>query len=418
MSLLLVTLALAFQTDWPQYNGAASDRVSTEALDATGWADGAPTPVWSVETVAGFSSFTIGDGRAYTLVARDIHGDAREVCVALDLESGTEVWSAACGPSIEYDGGGNAGAGDNTGGDGPRTTPSYADGRVFVLDSNLVLIALDAKTGQVQWQHALLEEFDGRNIRWQNGASPLVEGGRVFVAGGGEDRSLLAFDAATGDVEWAAFDERMTHATPVAATLHGVRQVIFYVQSGLVAVAPDTGAELWRAPYKYKVSSAASPVVHGDMVFLSAGYGVGGGTYRIDEDGGAFSAELLWQTPNKQINHWSTPVCKDGFLYGMFSFKKYGEGPLACIDMRTGETQWSTPGFGPGNCIRVGDDIVALSDAGDVVIVEATPAAYNERARASVLRGKCWSSPAFADGQLYVRSTRTGVRLDLTPRAD
>ena len=76
---------------------------------------------------------------------------------------------------------------------------------------------------------------------WGIAASPLVEGGRVFVAGGGPGQSLLAFDAETGEVVWKTGDERMTHATPVAATIHGARQVIFFLQSGLVAVVPETG---------------------------------------------------------------------------------------------------------------------------------------------------------------------------------
>ena len=100
----------------------------------------------------------------------------------------------------------------------------------------------------------------------------------------------------------------------------------------------------------------------------------------------------------------------------MFSFKKYGEGPLQCIELATGDVLWSADGFGPGNCILVGEDLIALSDAGEVVLVEANPDEYRELARAQVLEGKCWSSPIFADGQLYVRSTQEGARIDLSER--
>ena len=113
------------------------------------------------------------------------------------------------------------------------------------------------------------------------------------------------------------------------------------------------------------------------------------------------------------MNHWSTPVAKDGYLYGMFSFKKYGKGPLCCVDIRTGETKWSVDGFGPGNCILVGGDLVALSDRGEVVLVEPNPERYGEIARADVLQGKCWSSPAFAEGELFVRSTKEAAKLRL-----
>ena len=190
-------------------------------------------------------------------------------------------------------------------------------------------------------------------------------------------------------------------------------QVVFYVQSGLVSCDVETGAELWRTEYPFRISSAASPVVYEDMVYVSAGYGVGAGVFRIGHDGEEFVPELMWQLRNKLMNHWSTPVVKDGYLYGMFSFKKYGDGPLKCVEMATGEERWSEDGYGPGNCIIVGDKVVALTDYGEVVVVEATPEAYRELARAELLDGKCWSSPAFADGQVYVRSTREGVRLDL-----
>ncbi len=415
-SLLPLALLLAPTTPeeegWPQYNGDG-DRAAAGVLRTSDWPDGAPPEVWRVATPAGFSSFVLGDGRAYTLVARDGH----EVCVALDVETGAELWASQPLAACDYDGGGGAGAGDNQGGDGPRSTPSFAAGRVFVLDARLGLFALDAETGEPLWERDLVEEFDGRLIRWQNAASPLVEGELVLAAGGGPGESLLAFHVDTGEVAWATGDQLMTHATPTAATIHGVRQVLFLTQPGLVAVAPETGEVLWTADYPYRTSSAASPVVEGDVVFVSAGYGVGGGAFRVARDGDGFAAELLWQKRNDLINHWSTAVCLDGHLYGMFSFKKYGEGPLGCVRLSDGELLWTRDGFGPGNVVAVGDTLLALSDAGELVLVEADPSAYRELARADVLDGKCWSSPAVADGQVYLRSTVEGVRLDLSAEA-
>jgi len=401
---------------WRQYHGPTGDRRGGGEIALTSWPEDGPPVAWRVETNAGFSSFAVAEGRAYTLVLRKVDGKSREVCVALDLSSGKELWASAPMAAPDYDGGGDAGAGENKGGDGPRSTPSVVDGRVHVLDANLGLYAFDAATGETLWHQDLVRDFDGRNIRWQSAASPLIEGEHVLVAGGGKGRSLLAFHRATGEPVWGTADETMTHATPVAATIHGLRQVIFLVQSGLVAVDPQTGDELWRAQYPYSTSSAASPVVSGDLVYVSAGYGVGAGLFRVQREEAGLAAELVWQQRNKLINHWSTPVCVDGYLYGMFSFKKYGEGPLCCVRLSDGETMWSRDGFGPGNVILVGDTVVALADSGEVVLVETTPQSYREVARADVLEGKCWSSPSFAAGQLYLRSTTEGVRLDLSAR--
>jgi outer membrane protein assembly factor BamB len=106
-------------------------------------------------------------------------------------------------------------------------------------------------------------------------------------------------------------------------------------------------------------------------------------------------------------------LCKDGYLYGMFSFKKYGVGPLKCVELATGKVVWEQPGFGAGNVILVGDKLVALADNGTLVVAEATPAAYKEVSRTKAVAGKCWSTPALSDGRIYVRSTKEGACLDV-----
>jgi outer membrane protein assembly factor BamB len=394
--------------DWPQYHGSSGDRNSREEISLKAWPESGPPALWKVDTETGFSSFTVSDQRAFTLVERD----GLETIVALNIEDGEELWATPVGETT-YDGGGDAGASDNKGGDGPRSTPSIDGELVYVFDGSLRLHCFDVKTGNPRWSRDVTEEFEGQELKWQNAASPLVEGDFVFVCGGGKDRAFLAFEKTTGELAWSTGEESMTHATPVAATIHGVRQIIFFVQSGLVSLDQKSGEELWRAEYRYQVSTAASPVVYEDTVYVSAGYGVGAGAYRINKTSSGMQAELLWQKRNDLMNHWSTPVCRDGFLYGMFSFKKYGEGPLCCVNIESGELAWSVPGFGPGNAIAVGETLVALSDAGELVLVELTPTKYTELSRAQVVEGKCWSSPSFAAGSLFVRSTEQGARIDL-----
>jgi outer membrane protein assembly factor BamB len=408
-SLTLFTPILTGCPDWPQYNGSEHDRTVDQTIRKRLWSGSPPTTEWTVATPAGFSSFTLAEGLAYTLVERD----GKETAIALDAGTGKEMWAFAS-DKVKYDGGGGAGTEDNRGGDGPRTCVSYQDGRVFVMTSDLHLHCLDAKTGEMRWDVSLMADYEGRNITWQNAASPLLEGGLVIIGGGGEGQSLLALQQETGELCWKTSDERITHATPIATTIHGVRQVIFYLRSGLVAVRPADGKELWRIEYPYRTSTAASPVVFDDVVYCSAGYGVGAGAFRLSLEDGQWSSESLWRKRNDYMNHWSTPVCKDGYLYGMFSFKDYGDGPMKCVDIRTGEELWSEDGFGPGNCILVGEDLVALTDAGEVVLVESTPEAYREISRAPYLEGKCWSTPTFADGDLFIRSTSQGMRINLS----
>jgi hypothetical protein len=408
---LLVSLTSARTADWPQYRGPHLDGTTTEKLLAA-WPEGGPRQVWKVPTPTGFSSFTVAGGRAFTLVRRNVGGADREVCVAFDAASGKELWASEPFAVCKYDGGADAGGG----GDGPRSTPSVDSDSVYVLDSRLTLACLHVKTGLTVWKKDLFKDHAGRNLSWQGAASPMVDGNLIYVAGGGPGQSLLGVHKKTGNVVWKAHDEKMTHATPVPATIHGVRQIIFFTQSGLVSVAPLTGALLWRHSFPYRTSTAASPIVSGDIVYCSAGYGVGGGAVRVSKEGAGFKAAELWRKPGQVVNHWSTPVVKDGHLYGMFSFKEYGSGPLACVELATGEQKWSQSGFGPGNVILAGGHLLVLGDKGQLVLVDPKPSAYTELARATVVEGKCWSTPVVSGGRVYVRSTREGVCLDLAPR--
>jgi len=193
-----------------------------------------------------------------------------------------------------------------------------------------------------------------------------------------------------------------------------VRQVIFFTQSGLVSCDSKTGREVWRYPFPFKVSTAASPIVYEDIVYCSAGYGVGGGAAKIVKAGSGFQATELWRTPGKTINHWSTPVCKDGYLYGMYGFKEFATEPLKCIEIATGKEMWSQTGFGQGGLSLVGDKLVCQGDAGQIVMVAADPKEYRELAKVKPLDGKCWNLPVVSDGKLFARSTKEIVCLDVS----
>jgi outer membrane protein assembly factor BamB len=401
--------------DWTQFRGPDHDGSSSEKI-LMKWPDAGLRQIWKVPLRDGFSAFTVGGGKVFTLVAREVDGAEQEVCVALDANSGRELWSVPLGIA-KYEGGGNSGTPDNKGGDGPRSTPAYDHGKVYTYSSRMVLQCLDADTGKQIWACNLIKEHAGRNIAWENAASPLIESDLIFVAGGGVGQSLLAFDSRNGHVVWQGQNEMMTHSTPIAATILGQRQIIFYTQSGLVSVAPKTGAVLWRYPFRYSTSTAISPVVSGDIVYCSAAYGIGSGACRISKSANGFAATRLWFQPASVMNsHWSTPVCADGYLYGLFGQKKYGAAPLACVEMATGRVVWSQEGFGPGGCTLVNGHVLVLSDAGDLVLVKATPAAYTEVARSHVLAGKCWNYASISNGRIYARSTKEGVSLDVTPR--
>jgi len=404
----------AIAADWPQYRGPNLDGATSEKVQAP-WPDAGPRQLWKAPLNTGFSTFSVADGKTFTLVTRADSGVKNETCVALDGDTGKELWAAPLGP-MKYDGGGDSGASGNTGGDGPRSTPTVDGDRVYVLAANLVLHCLDVNTGRSVWKKDLVKEYGARNITWQNAASPVLEGNLIFICAGGEGQSLLCFHKGTGAVVWKGQSDRMTHATPIVTTIHGHRQVIFLTQSGLVSVVPGTGQVLWRYKFPYSTSTAASPVVGGDIVYCSAGYGVGAAAVRIAKAGEQFKVSELWRKPNQLMNHWSTPVYHDGHIYGLFGFKKYEQVPLKCVELATGIEKWSRDGFGQGGTILAGDKVVALAENGDLVLAEASPATYTELARHKAVTGKCWNNPAISNGRIYCRSTKEGACFDVSDK--
>ena len=398
--------------EWHQYRGPGFDGVTTETLNV----DNLKREVlWKVPTPNGFSSFSAAGGLVATLATRqDEDGITRETCFVYNASSGKMIWSADLAPSNYKSGGGNAGAKGNDGGDGPRSTPTLHGGKVYVYDADMNLYSFETKSGKLVWKQRIGKDFDGQEIRWKNAVSPLIEGDLVIVPGGGAGNAFLAFNKNTGAVAWKNGDATMTHATPTIATLHGVRKAIFFMTSGLVGVDIKNGKILWEQTHPYKVSTAASPVVDGDFVYCSAGYGVGGGLYKVSKRGGKFSSKRVWFSKDV-VNHWSTPVLYKGHLYGMFSFKKYGNGPIQCIELATGKEKWRTQGFGPGNVTLTGDGkILALSDDGHLVVIQASPSAYKELGRVKAVSGKCWSTPILSGGRIYARSTKEGVCIDVS----
>jgi outer membrane protein assembly factor BamB len=396
--------------DWPQYRGPTLDGVYRGQL-RTNWSELPPVEVWRTPLDPGLSSMAVAGGRVFTLVRRALNGQQREFVVALDAETGAELWATVLGIAVYASGG----VGPD---DGPRSTPAVTVDRVVILSSYLKLVCLNVATGAEVWSKDLGVEYGGLLIPWENAASPIIVDGLVMVNGNGPGQRLLAFHLEDGTLAWKGHDDGMTHATPVTADFDGTQQVIFFAQSGLVAVAPGTGDVLWRHPLNYNdVSVAASPVVEGNRIFASranpaslSSARAGAVVIELQRGNAMWSTSEVWYRTNQFMSHWSTPVLRDGHVYGHFgqSFLTF-----KCVELATGVEKWSQSGYGYGSVLLAGDDLLALSGGGDLVLVAADPDTYTERARFRPLNGKCWNVPAISNGRIYVRSTLEAVCLDV-----
>jgi outer membrane protein assembly factor BamB len=417
-SFVFLAAAQVCAGDWPQYRGPNHDGISTETI-RTNWSEEAPRQIWKVPLDPGLSSFSISGGRAFTLVRRSVSGQDQEFCVALNADTGHELWASdPLGRAYYPDGG----VGID---DGPRSTPSVDGDRVYVLTSYLGLYCLSITNGAILWSKDIMSQYGSDDVDWQSAASPLIEGDRVFVFANAPNQCLLAFHKSDGSEAWRGQNDVMTQASPIAATIAGVRQVIFFARSGLVSVVPETGAVLWRYPFRFSLSTAASPVVGGDVVYCSAAYGGGAGTVRITNSGGQLMTNEVWRIPfsNRLMNHWATPVFHDGYLFGI-----YGQQDptllLRCVDFANGVEKWNQSGVGNGGVLSVSGHVLVLAEDGNLLLVKPDPAAYTEVARYRALDGssnsipglavKCWNVPAISNGRVYVRSTTEAVCLDVT----
>jgi outer membrane protein assembly factor BamB len=338
-------------------------------------------------------------GRLYTLM----QDDANEVVLCLDVaDKGKELWRHSY--AAEFTGDYKF---------GPRSTPSVDGDLVFTVGATgqMHCLKTHAKTGkgEVVWHKDLAAEFDARSLRWGVSFSPLVVGDLVYIMPGGPGgNSLAALDKRTGKVRWRSLSDRPGYSSPIAGTLAGRRQIVFFTAEAVVGVDPDQGTELWR--YAWETSydcNIATPILAGDYIFISSGYDVGCGVLRIqDEGGGKLSAKAVYKNDSMH-NHFSSSVRWHEHIYG------FDESQLRCVDLRKGKVVWRQTGFRKGSLTIAGGQLILLGEYGKLALAEATPKGYKETASFQITRNKCWVVPVLADGRLFVRDEEKLMCIDL-----
>lgn len=390
--LLLAGLSSALAADWPQLLGPSRNGTSAETGLRASWPNQGPPVLWKREVGEGYSGPVVA---GETLVLFHRVGNS-EVVEGIDAATGAGRWKFTY-PTAYVDGLGK--------GDGPRATPAIADGRVYTLGAEGRLHCLSLADGKKLWERSLPDDYEMRASFFGIGTSPLVEDGRVLVNVGAKGAGIVAFDAATGKELWRATDQEASYSSPTAATIDGQRYVFFLTREGLVGLGPKDGrvhfTKRWRARINASVN-AATPLVIGDRVFLSASYNTGAILLRVRRDG----LEELWQGDRSLSNHYNTSLVQDGYLYGIDGRQEEGA-RLRCIELATGKVVWSQERFGCASMILAEKRLIALTEDGDLVLVEATPEGYREKARARVLSNSpCRAEIALAGGRLYGRDNR------------
>jgi outer membrane protein assembly factor BamB len=382
--------SLAIANDWPQFRGPNRDDVSTETGLLKQWPEGGPKRVWLFDNAGmGYSGYSIVGGKLFTLGTRD----GKEILLALDADTGKELWIANVGDIL-----------GNGWGDGPRGTPTVDGDRIYALSGTGNLVCAQAADGKVLWTKSMTE-LGGKRPGWGFTESPLVDGKLVLATPGGDKGTMAAFDKMTGDVKWQSADitEGAQYSSIVPATLGGKKEYVQLVMQTLFGVDAETGKLAWRSQWGGKTAVIPTPIVKGDEVFISSGYGVG--CKKVSVKGSEATDVFM----NKDLeNHHGGVVRVGDYLYGHSS--KTG---WTCMAFADGTVKWSEKPALEKGALTVADGMLYClgEKTGNVVLAEASPDGWKEKGRFKLdpqttirnPKGAIWTHPVVANGKLYLR---------------
>lgn len=390
--------AIAQAGDWPQLLGPARNGVSGATNLAATWPKDGPRVLWRKDVGQGFS----GPVCASNKVILFHRVENEEVVECLDAATGKRAWELNYPTSYRDDFGFD---------EGPRATPTIAEGRVYTYGAEGKLHGIDFASGRKLWSVDCRSEFGARKGFFGIACSPLVEGKLVLLDVGGSKAGIVALHSDSGALAWKTAPAEASYSSPVAATIGGKRYAFFFTREGLTALLPESGKILWQFPWRPSMDAsvnAATPIVAGDLIFISTSYGRGAAVLRFGES----KPSVLWSGDDPLSNHYATSVAHAGFLYGYHGRQEQGC-ELRCVDFKTGKVMWSVDSFPAGTVMVAGNDLLLLTEKGELIKAPASAKEFKPGARAQVLGFDTRAYPALADGRFFARDKRRLICVDL-----
>ena len=391
--------AAAIAGDWPQILGPDRNGQAVGERLPNRWPEGGPALLWNRPVGRGYAGAAVRGDRA---ILFHRVGD-EELVEAVRVQDGKRIWRQTYPAHFR-----GAIFPDK---DGPLCVPIIHKSQVFVFGGGGDLRALSFDTGQQQWERALYKEYRKRGGQidfgyFGAGSSPIVEGDRVLVnVGGFAGAGIVALATGTGKTLWKATDEGPSYSSPVAATVAGVRHVVFLTRFHAVSIDPEDGGVRFRFPFGQRgpTVNAASPLVVGDRLFATASYGEGAQLTNFDAD----SAQEIWSSNDILSSQYNTPVYFDGHLYGTDGRADVGSASLRCVEMKSGKVRWSQQEFGVADVILADNKLLIVKADGELVLAEPSPERYRALATAKLSNGEIRALSALANGRLLVRDNST-----------
>ena len=380
--------------DWSQWRGPNRDGVISAAVIPKQWPKSVKRS-WQVDIGEGYSSPVVANGRAYLHSRRD----PDEIVTAIDLATGKVVWQQKYAASFTK----NQYATQMA--KGPNSTPLVAGSRLFTLGVTGILTAWNVADGTIAWRQDYSSSIDTSKLFCGTAMSPMLEGGALIVQVGSDVHGgrVLALDPATGKARWSWTGPGPGYASPVVATIDGVRQIITMTNGSVVGIEAATGTSLWSIPFPDDWhENIVTPIWTGSALIVS---GTRQGTHaysiaRADK----WQTKQLWK--NTDVTMYTTsPVFIDGVIYGMSNKRR---GQFVAIRATDGWLKWSTPGRDGNHAsiLRANDHVLFLTDGGVLIVARRTAEGFSEERRYEIGLSTTWAQPILlADGMLVREAT-------------
>jgi outer membrane protein assembly factor BamB len=392
-------------SDWPQWRGEHRDGISNDSGLLSDWPEGGPSLVWKATGLGrGFSSISIADGRIFTMGDRE----GGEFVIALNPADGKELWSRRIGEVWEPQGYA-----------GPRCTPTIDGQRLYALGPHGDLVCLETASGKEVWHRNMKADFAGKmHSGWGYSESPLVDGDRLICTPGGTATAIVALDKKTGNEIWRTAipalgdsgdqgGDGAAYSSIVISHGGGVRQYVQLMGRGVVGVASKDGKFLWGYNrVANRTANIPTPLVYGDYVFCSSGYGAGAALLKLQGvDGGVKADEVYFLEGKEFQNHHGGMIMLGDYVYCGHG---HNAGAPTCLEWKTGKTVWRHnrgPGTGSAAIAYADGNIYFRFENGIMGLVGATPKEYQEKGQFKIpgVEQPSWSHPVIVGARLYLR---------------
>lgn len=414
VSLLVgVCCAAVAEEPWSFYRGPHYDgHVAKSELTESWPADGPPV-LWVRRAGTGCSSLVAWKNR----VATQWQTLAGQYVVCLDADTGETVWRYRYDwpylPESVYP--------------GPRSSPTYWNGRVLFAAPDGLVGCLDADSGKLLWSDNFKQRFSGKGTGFGYSCSPAVIDGRVVLPVGGANASMVAMDVRTGKLIWRAGDEPASYASALPISYKGRQLVVGYLKNALVCHDLSDGELMWRFPLSTGYDEHSCwPIYREPYLWIAAAFR--GGSQLLEIRGSnELSIKPVWKSPLMSNDILSSVLVGDalfGFDVSDAQAKAHRptRGSFRCLSFLEGQHNWATsaerrrrPGdeatddrgrrIGHASVVVADGKLLLLNDTGELILARASSSEYMELGRTQILGGEiCWTQPILYRNRVYARN--------------